>query len=122
MPGRKPVVQCTAKEWKEMTRKMQACCPPPEGYVWHFVWSTKVLDENKRGDCERRDPTDGRRGKCVVRVAKGLSETETSDILIHEVAHAFDMWTHHSWSGDHGSTFWIWVGRIFRRYWGLETG
>jgi len=86
------------------------------------MWSTKCLKEGNRGDCERREPKDGTRGAIIIRVAKGMSESETIDTLIHEVAHSYDMWTHHSWSGDHSDTFWIWVGRIYRRFWGLETG
>jgi len=92
------------------------------------MWSTAVLDkDDRRGDCERREPKKDKRGQAVrgqiiVRVAKGMSESETIDVLIHEVAHAYDMWTHHSWYGDHSDTFWIWVGRVYRRYWGLETG
>jgi len=128
MASRKSVTQCTRGEWNNMTERMRSCCPAPEGYSWRFMWSTKVLDHGNRGDCERREPKKDekgkiiKRGQIIIRVAKGMSENETIDVLIHEVAHAYDMWTHHAWSGDHSDTFWIWNGRIYRRYWGLETG
>lgn len=122
MPGRKPVPQCTQSEWKDMTDKMRSCCPAPQGYSWRFMWSKKCFSEGSRGDCERRQPQGTQRGQILVRIGRGMSETETADILIHEVAHAYDMWTHHAWSGDHSATFWIWVGRVYRRYWGFETG
>ena len=120
---RKPVVQCSLGEWKAICSRMKSCVPAPEGYSWRFVWSVKVGEEGKRGDCERREPKEGRsNGVMVVRVMKGMSETETEDVLIHEVAHAFDKWEHHSWQGDHSGTFYIWLGRIERRYRGQETG
>jgi len=73
-----------------------------------------------RGDCDRTPGRDGRTGTITIRVARGMSLTETRDILIHEIAHAFDRWDHHGWAGDHGDTFWIWHGRIYRRIWGTS--
>lgn len=122
MAGRKPVTQCTAKQWREMCAKMRSTCAAPEGYRWRFVHSVKVGKEEKRGDCERAMPKNDRPGHMIVRVLKGMSETETEDVLIHEVGHAFDKWEHHGWAGDHSDTFYIWLGRIERRYRGQETG
>ena len=75
-----------------------------------------------RGDCDRRAGRRGGLGTITVRIARGMSESETVETLIHEVAHAFDAWTHHSWAGDHSDTWGVWYARVYRRYWGLETG
>lgn len=120
--GRKPVVQCTTSEWKAICNRMRSSCPPPDGYAWRFVHSVKCGKEGNRGDCQRRPPKDGRRGFMEIRILKGMSETETEDVLIHEVAHAFDKWDHHGWAGDHSDTFYIWLGRVERRYRAQETG
>ncbi len=118
MAGRKVVTQCTAAEWRSMCRRVKSCIPPPEGYAWRFVWSTAL--EGDEGDCSRVLGKDGRLGTFRIRVAKGLSEKQTIDVLLHECAHAFDWTEHHGWLTDHSSTFWIWLGRLFRRYHGLE--
>ena len=115
--GRKPVVRCTRSEWCAIKNRIHACCPPPEGYSWSLIRSDGVPSD-RRGDCERHESRrPGHRGKIVVRVATGMSESETVDVALHEVAHAYDAWCHHGWQDDHGDTFWIWLGRVYRRYW-----
>lgn len=119
MASRKLVTQCTDAEWKAMVNRVKSCCPPPEGYDWRFT-RTASIEDNDNGECTRKEGKDGKRGVIVVRVRKGMSESETVDTLIHEVAHGYDMWTHHSWAGDHSDTFFLWYGRVYRRYWGSE--
>lgn len=118
--NRKPIrYQCTDREWRDMCDKIRACCPPPEGYRWRFERSAKMAVEgNRRGFCSRLEPTDKSPGRIWIRVQRGMSESETADVLIHEVAHSYDMWTHHAWAGDHSDTMWIWVGRVYRRFHG----
>ena len=116
--GRTPVVQCTDTEWRVACRRMRATVPPPEGFSWRFAWS-KTTGENF-ADCDRKPGRGSRSGSMVIRVARGLSEAWTTELLIHEVAHAFDRWDNHGWSGDHSDTYWIWHGRIWRRFWGRE--
>jgi hypothetical protein len=115
--GRTPIVQCTASEWRDACRTVRACVPPPDGFAWRFVWCRNLNDD--RGDCERRAGSAGRLGVITIRIERGMSRNETIDVLIHEVAHAFDKWDHHGWSGDHSDTFWIWCGRVYRRFWGI---
>jgi len=94
-----------------MVSRLRASCPAPEGWSWRFSRSASLGDD-ALGDCLRQ------KNRVIrVRVAFGMSPTETLDTLIHEMAHGYDMWTHHSWNGDeHGDTFWIWSGRVYRRY------
>ena len=93
-----------------MVCRLRACCPPPEGFAWQIGRSRRI-SVDATGDCLRQ-----RNGVIRVRVAHGLSPTETLDTLIHELAHGYDMWTHHRWADEHSDTFWIWVGRIYRAY------
>lgn len=119
MKGRKPVVQCTLSEWREITTKLRACCPPPEGYDWRFLWCKALSNGACVGECERKEPRKGRhRGTYYIRAAKGLSYQETLDTLMHEMAHAYDWGPHHGWAEEHSDTFWIWLGRIYRRWYG----
>lgn len=114
--GRTPITACTRSEWSSIIQRVHACIPPPEGYTWRFVWTTR-LPPDWLGDCSRIPAkTEGSRGTILVRILRGLSASETELIVIHEVAHAFDMWTHHGWGDDHGDTFFLWMGRIYRRY------
>lgn len=118
MAGRKPVTQCTAAEWREACRRVKSCIPPPENFSWRFVWSTAL--DGDEGDCSRVEPKGGRLGVIRVRVAKGMSQRQTQDVLLHECAHGFQSWTHHGWCTDHDDIFWVWLGRLWRRYHGLE--
>lgn len=120
--GRKPVVQCTQAEWKEITRRMAASCSPPDGFVWRFVWAARcsLNDDGAAGTITRKEPTGGRPGVLTIRIEKGESYQSTAATLIHEVAHAFDMWTHHSWAGDHSATFGVWWARVHCRYHGVS--
>ena len=120
MAGRKPIVQCTAGEWRAIVQRMKSCVSPPEGYTWRFVWSA-TLEDHGRAD-RTLSKVEGRKGTFTVTIRKGMSESETTETLIHEVAHVFDKWDHHGWAGDHSDTYFIWYGRIHRRYHGLETG
>ena len=110
--GRTPISNvCTDGEWREMVRRMRSCCPPPEGWAWKMYRSSAIGDDDL-GDCGRQK----NRVICV-RVAFGMSPTETLDTLMHEMAHGYDMWTNHAWNDDeHGTTFWVWYGRIYRSY------
>ena len=93
-----------------MLRRMRACCPAPEG--WHWALQRSRALDGDMGDCLRQ-----KNGTIRCRVAYGLSQTETLDTLMHEMAHGYDMWTQHAWNdNDHGATFWIWVGRLYRAY------
>ena len=118
--GRKPIVQCTPHEWRELCNQLRACCPPPEGYDWRFVWCGELSGGDDLGGCSRTEPRGVRRGTYRIKVIRGLSRIETLDTLIHEMAHAYDTtWgPHHGWGGNHSDTFWIWVGRIYRRWYG----
>lgn len=120
MKGRKPITQCTEGEWREISRKFRACIPPPEGYIWRLIFSKSLHDD--WGKCDRKDGRAGRPGTIYIRITRGMSKSETEETLLHEAAHAFDMWTHHAWAGDHSDTFWLWMGRLYRRYHGMETG
>lgn len=117
MAGRKPITQCTAAEWREVTSQLKACCPAPEGYDWRFIWS-RTLGDAATGEYRRKESTATSRGVVYVKVARGLSYCETIDTLMHEMAHAYDVHGHHAWAGHHSDTFWIWVGRIYRRWHG----
>lgn len=119
--GRTPVKQCTDAEWRSMCRRMRATTAPPEGYAWRFQWceSMRTTGEDQ-ADCARKPGRNGRTGTMLIRIMRGISESETIELLIHEVAHAFDRWDHHGFGGDHSDTYFIWYGRIWRRYWGQE--
>lgn len=120
--GRKPVVQCTRSEWVAMTRRMATSCPPPEGYRWLFVWSSPaaLIADDAGGTIVRREAANGRPGTLTVRVERGESLHATLGLLIHEVAHAFDIWTHHGWAADHSATWGVWYARVYCRYWGIS--
>ena len=71
-----------------------------------------ALGDEALGDCLRQ------KNRVIrVRVAFGMSPTETLDTLMHEMAHGYDMWTNHRWNGtEHGPTFWIWYGQVYNAY------
>ena len=125
MKGRKPVTQCSLSEWRGICQHLRACVQPPEGYTWRLVWSAKLSrpDSEHFGFVIKRGKDKRGRGTVTVVIARGMSQSETEDTLLHEVAHVFDMWEHHhGWGGEHSDTFWLWLGRVYRRYHGLETG
>lgn len=113
MKTRTYVRACTRQQWHAILRDFKAAIPPPNGREWRFRLVTD-LPENQLGECRRS-------GKYVtLTVLQGLSVSETEDTLLHEAAHGFDRWDHHGWSGDHSDTFFLWFGRIYRRYHGIN--
>jgi len=120
--GRKPITQCTPGEWRTVVNELKACCPAPEGFEWRIMWCRGLGDKDSEdtGGYEIRAPVGSKRGTIYIRIVKGLSRMETIDTLIHELAHAYDVTCspHHGWASDHSDTFWIWVGRIYRRWHG----
>lgn len=122
--GRKPVTQCTRAEWRAMCSRMRSVMPPPDGYDWRFLW-VEARAGDARSDIERNPvclhhPTARRRGIIIVRVERGQSEAATAECLIHEVAHAFDIWTHHAFAGDHSATWGVWYARTYCQFWGVS--
>ena len=73
----------------------------------------------------RVDPSkmEGLTGACskkgkgfLIEVANNLTETETEAILIHEYAHALAWSETRPDTTDHDEIFWIWNGRVYRKY------
>ena len=105
---------------------MRASMAPPDGYSWRFVWSAPIAGDDSRGDVDRlpisvrEGAPGGRCGVITCRVRRGQSEAATAETLIHEVAHAFDMWTHHGHAGDHSATWGVLYARVYCAYWGVS--
>lgn len=99
MAGRKPVVQCTEKEWRELRQLVRATCPPPAG--WSLVLSrSKTLED--LGTCSVMFD----KKRIVIRIRHGLSYEHTCEIMTHELAHAY-AWQHspHVFAKDHDETW-----------------
>lgn len=111
--GREAVKACTRREWQAILRDFRAAIPPPEGKEWRFKLTRKLAD-GQLGECSRTLKF------VTLTVLQGLSVSETEDTLIHEAAHGFDRWDHHGWAGDHSDTFFLWYGRIYRKYHGIN--
>lgn len=104
---------CTKSEWREICDQFRACVPAPEGWRWSIRRVSK-LPPGQTGDCSRGTKI------ITIKVLSGMSWMETVDTLLHEAAHGFDRWDHHGWSGDHSDTFFIWFGRLYRRFHGVS--
>ena len=124
--GRKPVVECTAGEWRALCQLARATVPPPYRYAWNFVHSTGVGKIGREGDAElspRREALkENKTGRAIVRVAKGLSYGHTLLILIHEMAHALDSWSPAAQRGHHDVHFDIMHGQVYRSMMEAHTG
>lgn len=127
--GRKPITQCTAREWRALCDRMRAVVAPPHRYSWRFMWSATVVREGAYGSAALRPPPyeldRGARGTAFIKVAKGMSVSETEETLIHEVAHALDSWSltgAGGGRGDHDEHYWIVYGKVWRAMYGARTG
>lgn len=126
MKGRKPVVQCTASEWRELCDLARAAVAPPFRYSWRFVWSASMLAAGDEGAADLRplphDLQPGERGVALVKVAKGLAYTHTRETLIHEMAHCKDSWRPSGERGHHDAHFWLEYGIVYLAMMGERTG
>lgn len=84
MAGRKPITQCTRAEWDEIKSKARSMFPAPPGWKFVYVWAD--LGDDCHGDCRRNFD----RRTFTIRVARFMSRLQTEEVLIHEVAHAYD--------------------------------
>jgi hypothetical protein len=122
-------MQCTAAEWREMCERARATIPPPHRYSWRFMWSASLLKAGDYGtatlnpkpyELELKE-----RGVALVKVARGLSMSETEETLIHEIAHALDSWSltgAGGGRGDHDEHYWLVYGKVWRAMAGARTG
>ena len=125
MPARRRTIPtCTAAQWRAILDQFNATIPPPGGWRWRVDRVPRRRLGGDHGDCDRVQLGRGGQpgGVIALRVADDMSDSETADVLLHEAAHGFDRWDTHGWGGDHGDTFWLWLGRLYRRYHGIETG
>lgn len=93
------------------------------------MWSASIRNDGDYGTANLNprpyDLHQGQRGTALVKVARGLSQSETEETLIHEMAHALDSW---SWTGagggrgDHDEHYWLIYGNVWRAMAGARTG
>lgn len=98
---------------------MRACAPAPADHAWRFVRSAALSTDTRGLTSIGPSPGPGGLRQITIRIDRELSEAATAETLIHEVAHAYDSWTHHAWAGDHSATWGVWYSRVYCRYWGL---
>lgn len=99
MAGRKPVTQCTDKEWKTLCQQVRAMCPPPTGWKLRLYRSKSI---EHYGDCTVEEA----KKQIVIRIRHGLSLGHTYEIVTHELAHAY-AWQHspHVFSANHDASW-----------------
>ena len=105
--------RCSKNEWDDaVARLTERVTLHPDVQV---TYERKPLTEED-GYCEIKDPT----GRFAIVVDSRLSQRETVDTLIHELAHVLD-WSHvHGHTQDHGPTWGVRYAYVYRRYHGVE--
>jgi hypothetical protein len=56
----------------------------------------------------------------TIEVRAGLSEYETTHVLLHEWAHMLNWRPYHPLSGDHDASWGVWYARIWQKYFSVE--
>lgn len=92
-----------------MVKHVRAVAPPPHGC------SVDV----RRLPLAAHGYTSKARRRFLIEIDEDLSPLETEWVLIHEWAHMLDWRPYHPLSGDHGPTWAIWQGAIYRAYYGV---
>ena len=105
--------RCSAAEWRDAVARLQERVQLHPDV--HVTYLRKPLT-TEAGYCELQDAT----GRFLIVIDSRLSQRETVDTLIHELAHVLD-WSHvHGHTQDHGPTWGVRFAYVYRRYHGVE--
>ncbi len=104
--------RCTAKEWEEIVAGVQAILPLSNEYEVS-IERKKISDGPMEGYCQCLDADSA---KFRVVVSSDVSSSHATEILIHELAHLMDWKPYTPWTMNHGPTFWIHYGELYRAY------
>jgi len=102
--------RCTARQWDEVVRGVTAAAALSKDY------KVTVRRTALEGAYGLTDALDIYTGRFVIDVEEDLTEPHAAEILIHEFAHVLDWRLSTEWVENHGPTFWIYFGQIWRRY------
>lgn len=103
--------RCTKAEWTEIKRDLLAVTAMPANYS--ITIYRRRLAPGLYGTAQLVNEG---RARFRVEVSDELSAAHSAEVLIHELAHVLDWRPTTPWTTDHGPTFWIHVGEIWRRY------
>lgn len=103
--------RCTQKEWKQIKRDVLAATPLPHDFDIDIV--RRDLGGQDFGIASAIDVETTR---FLIEIENDLTADHTTEILIHELAHILDWRPTTAWSTNHGPTFWIHYGEIWRAY------
>ena len=106
-PSRLSALACTEGQFKHLCKETLALCPIPRNYRVRFklVPQADILAWVEKAE---------RGNTFTVSVTEGHSYDHTQDLLIHELAHVIDWRPSTPLSCDHGPTFWIHYGTLYR--------
>ena len=104
--------RCTERQWKEIVEEMRAVLPLSNDYEVS-IERKRLTDTVVEGWCECLDHESA---KFRVVVSKDVTPSHATEILIHELAHLLDWKPYTPWTTNHGATFWIHYGEIYRAY------
>ncbi len=103
----------TEREWDSLVEGMLAVLPLSQDYEIRFERKSFPPGSEIEGWCECLDVESA---KFVIGVSKDVSLSHATEILIHELAHLLDWKPYTPWTANHGATFWIYYGEIYRAY------
>lgn len=102
--------RCTAREWDAIVKRViTSACLPRDYHV-------EVVRTDLSDALGYAEAIDLETGRFKIEIETDLTEEHTVDVLIHEIAHVLDWRPFTALSCDHGPTFWIHVGEVYRRY------
>lgn len=102
--------RCTARQWDGIVRDVLTAAALPHDF---HVDVKRIRGLDALGYAEALDLDTGR---FRVEVNEDLSRDHAPEILIHELAHVLDWRPATPFTCNHGPTFWIYFGEIWRRY------